>query len=289
MIARKGFYFILFVSWILCSCSPSLPEKIDNLNNGQITVVGHGGPGIQNMFSFVPLNTRKGFQKALKNPDLNGVEMDVQMSSDRKLVLFHDENLNKPTNGKGWVVEHSFNELLQYKYDADFFSSASRNHSIIGLESMLTELKMLRPQGTFVLDLKMFRGTEDDSKYTADYAQELVNVIHRTHTEKNACIESMNPFMLQSIQKIDSTLHLFFYTTKFDHGIEIAGKNKFYGITIKYIYASQQMIKSAHDTGLRVSLWGPRTRMANSKAIRMQPDYIQADRISDLLKKTENY
>lgn len=272
----------------LFSCK-QLPPQIENLNQGKIIAVGHGGPGIQNMFSFIPLNTKSGFEKALKNPNLMSVEMDVQMSADNKLVLFHDEKLEGKTNGKGKIVDHTFNELIAYKYATAFYNFGAGNYPIVALEEMLTELKSLRPNGTFVLDLKLYKDNREESFYLSTFAVELVNVINRTNTGNNVCIESMNLFMLQSIQKLDSTLKLFLYTTEFENGINIAAENKFYGVTIKYTKATKELVKLAHNKGLRVSLWGPRTKMANTKNIQLQPDYIQTDKISDLVQKVKRY
>src|SRR5688500_5279272 len=92
---------LLGLTLLLLSCS-SLPEKIDNLNNGQIHSIGHGGPGIQSFLNAMSYNTLSGFRKALSNEDLDGVEMDVQMSSNGKLVLFHDQELDI-TNCEGKV------------------------------------------------------------------------------------------------------------------------------------------------------------------------------------------
>ncbi len=278
----------IFCLAIFYSCI-STPEKIDNLSNGKITSIGHGGPGIQNMFSFVPLNTKAGFKKALKDPELDGVEMDIQMSSDGKLVLFHDEKLQHKTNGKGKVIEHRYDELIQYTYASSFYHFSPGKHPIVGLEDMLTELKSIRPEGVFVLDLKLYQGGLDEAKYIVDYGHELVNILHRTNTANNVCIESMNPFMLQTIQAKDSTLKLFLYTTEFENGIKIASENKFYGITIKYTKASKETVQLAHDKGLKVSLWGPRTKRQNSKTILLHPDYIQTDKINDLVKKLRKY
>jgi glycerophosphoryl diester phosphodiesterase len=278
----------IFFLILLGSCI-STPEKIDNLSNGKITSIGHGGPGIQNIFSFVPLNTKAGFKKAWKNQQLAGVEMDVQMSSDGKLVLFHDEKLQNKTNGKGKVIEHTYEELTQYTYANEFYHFSKGKHTIPGLEDVLTELKSSHPEATIVLDLKLYQGNMNEELYIRNYASELINTINRTQTYGNVCIESMNPRMLQVIQSLDKQLKLFLYTTEFENGIRIASENKFYGVTIKHTKASKETVQLAHSKGLRVSLWGPRTKRQNSIAIGMHPDYIQSDKINDLVKKLRKY
>jgi glycerophosphoryl diester phosphodiesterase len=284
----EPFLGLIFLCGCLLGCSPT-PDKIDNLNHGIIFSVGHGGPGIQNMFTFIPHNTLEGYKKACKRPKLDGVEMDVQMSSDQKLILFHDKKLSSKVYQTGLVVEHSFDDLISYTYALGFYNFNRGNYHLAGLEATLTELKNMRPHGVFVLDLKLYPGQTDEGTYLQAYATELVNIIHRTQTAANVCIESTNDGMLRLIQALDPHLHLFLYTSDIMQGIEVATQYKFYGITIKYTKATRETVKLAHEKGLRVSLWGPRSMAANTACIQLQPDYIQTDKINDLLNKLSKY
>lgn len=57
-----------------------------------------------------PENTIAAFRLALDS-GADGVEFDVQFSRDRVPVVIHDETLERTTNGKGGVAEHSLAEL----------------------------------------------------------------------------------------------------------------------------------------------------------------------------------
>ena len=50
-----------------------------------------------------PENSLPAFAAAVQNG--YGMEMDVQFSSDRKLLVFHDDTLTRMTGTKGWVRE----------------------------------------------------------------------------------------------------------------------------------------------------------------------------------------
>ena len=51
-----------------------------------------------------PENTMIAFEKCLEyNPE--AIEMDVQMTKDGELVVFHDEEVSRCTGAKGWVKE----------------------------------------------------------------------------------------------------------------------------------------------------------------------------------------
>lgn len=68
-------------------------------------VVGHRG-----MRSRYPENTIPSFLAAI-DAGVDALEFDVYPTSDRRLVITHDPNIDRCSNGSGPVVEHSFEEL----------------------------------------------------------------------------------------------------------------------------------------------------------------------------------
>lgn len=59
-----------------------------------------------------PENTLLAFEKALETP-CYGIELDVQMTCDGKLVIIHDEKVDRTTNGTGLISEKTFAEVRQ--------------------------------------------------------------------------------------------------------------------------------------------------------------------------------
>lgn len=57
-----------------------------------------------------PENTMTAFLEAEK-AGADGLELDVQLTSDGELVVIHDEKVNRTTNGNGFVKDFSFKEL----------------------------------------------------------------------------------------------------------------------------------------------------------------------------------
>jgi len=74
-----------------------------------ILKIGHrGAKGYQ------PENTLVSFQKAI---DLNvdGIELDVHLSSDGEIIVIHDETIDRTTNGKGFVNQLTTLDLKKYE------------------------------------------------------------------------------------------------------------------------------------------------------------------------------
>lgn len=58
-----------------------------------------------------PENTMPAFRRAIE-AGADGIEFDVQLSSDGHAVVIHDETLTRTTNGVGWVKDYRLAELL---------------------------------------------------------------------------------------------------------------------------------------------------------------------------------
>ncbi len=67
--------------------------------------IGHRGAPDE-----APENTMASFRRALEL-GADGIEFDVQETSDGQLVVIHDAMLDRTTNGTGAVLEHSFDQV----------------------------------------------------------------------------------------------------------------------------------------------------------------------------------
>ncbi len=67
--------------------------------------IGHRGAK-----GYVAENTLASFQKALEL-DVDGIELDVHLSSDGKVMVIHDETIDRTTSGKGFVNDFTSSDL----------------------------------------------------------------------------------------------------------------------------------------------------------------------------------
>jgi len=71
-------------------------------------LVGHRGYSKK-----YPENTILSFRKAIE-AGCDGVELDVRLSKDNKVVVFHDDILDRTTNGRGPIKNYTISELKSY-------------------------------------------------------------------------------------------------------------------------------------------------------------------------------
>ena len=69
------------------------------------SIIAHRGAS-----AYAPENTISAFQKAVDSK-ANGIELDIKFSFDRKIIIIHDQTVDRTTNGKGKVKDLSSMEL----------------------------------------------------------------------------------------------------------------------------------------------------------------------------------
>lgn len=86
-----------------------------------------------------PENTMAAFRKSLEL-GATGIETDVQMTKDGGLVLIHDEELSRTTNGSGYVKDKTLGEILEVDAGSWFGAEFTGQH-IPTLEDLLDLLQ----------------------------------------------------------------------------------------------------------------------------------------------------
>jgi glycerophosphoryl diester phosphodiesterase len=88
---------------------------------------------------YAPENTMAAFKKAVELGS-HGIECDVQMTKDGRLVVCHDETVDRTTDGKGFIKDMTFEQLREL--DAGkWFDERFRGERIPELKELLELVK----------------------------------------------------------------------------------------------------------------------------------------------------
>ena len=66
-----------------------------------------------------PENTMLAFKKAIE-AGADGIELDVHFSKDGEIVVIHDERVDRTSDGEGYVVEFTYEELSKFDASSSF-------------------------------------------------------------------------------------------------------------------------------------------------------------------------
>ena len=94
-----------------------------------------------------PENTLPSFAEAVR-VDSDVIELDVHLSKDGHLIVMHDEDVERTTNGKGLIRE------IKKLNAGSWFSSAYQNTKVPTLKEVLDLLVMRNFRGVLTIELK---------------------------------------------------------------------------------------------------------------------------------------
>ena len=192
-----------------------------------------------------PENTRLSFEKALDyKPD--AMEMDVQMTKDGELVVFHDEELGRMTRGvRGWVKNYTLDELKQLDIRGDFDVPVQR---ILTLDEYFDLVDSS--------DIKTFVELKNSFIVYSGMEEKVLEVIS-AHKQREKCIVySANHFSVMNFKAKAPDIEVCF---PFDNWVFDRGSYcEKYGVTMTipyYLSLTKQDIEDFHEHGVRVYPW----------------------------------
>ena len=86
--------------------------------------------------AYVPENTLPAFEKAV-DIGADGVELDIHLSRDGRLVVIHDEMLDRTTNGHGFVKDFTLAELKKLDAAIFVFRPSAKYMSCLPIQNFL--------------------------------------------------------------------------------------------------------------------------------------------------------
>lgn len=192
---------------------------------------------------YAPENTKAAFEKAIELK-ANGIELDLQKTKDGKIVIFHDDYIDKKSNGTGKIEEHTYQELLKLDFGS-WFDNKYKNEKIVLFEDFARDY--LKKDLTFAIELKVL-GIE----------KETLEIINKYKVHNKIYITSFLYDALENVRKIDSNIKLSWLIEDRINKENIEKLLKINGTQIcpRASLVSKEDIKIANNNGLGVRLWG---------------------------------
>lgn len=103
-----------------------------------------------------PENTMAAF-RAARELDAHGFELDVHATADGEVVVFHDATLDRTTNGRGRVLEHTLAELVALDAGFGFSPDGGRSFPHRGQGIMVPTLREVLeafPEVPLIIEIK---------------------------------------------------------------------------------------------------------------------------------------
>lgn len=206
-----------------------------------IEVYGHRGSAGTH-----PENTLVSF-KAAEKAGVHGIELDVQLTSDGIPVVIHDEQVDRTTNGVGWVKDYKYEELC--KLDAGGrYSKRFQGEAIPTLEDVLTwvETTSLKVNIELKTGYLSYPGIEE----------KVLTLIQQCHLIDRTVLSSFNHYSIKRItQQNDQVETAILLSDKLVHPWEYMKSTGAKSIHIEYHALDDYLMENASKYQIPVRVY----------------------------------
>ncbi len=188
--------------------------------------IGHRGAR-----AYAPENTIASFRKALEI-GVDAVELDVRKTKDDQLVVIHDADVKRTTDGKGLVGELTLKEIKGF---------SAGGEKIPTLEEALDFLDK---------KVKVFVELKE-----VGFEGQVLSMVHDKGVEKNVVIVSFLEDALKKVRDLDKDIETGLIYAKHKNPLKAALELKANYLVAFYRFVHTANVEKAHENGLKVIAW----------------------------------
>jgi len=188
--------------------------------------IGHRGAR-----AYAPENTLSSFKKALEI-GVDAVELDVRKTKDNQIVVIHDADVKRTTNGEGLVSELTLKEIKNLSADGE------------KIPTLEETLDFLDKKVKVFVELKE-TGIEE----------QVLSIAHAKSLRKNVVIISFLEDALKKVRELDKDMETGLIYAKHKNPIKAAIELKSNYLFALYRFTHTANVQKAHENGLKVVVW----------------------------------
>jgi len=212
--------------------------------------IGHRGAR-----AYAPENTIRSFKRALEI-GVDGVELDVRKTKDNQLVVIHDADVKRTTNGEGLVSELTLREIKGFSIEG--------GEKIPTLEEALDFLDK---------KVKVFVELKE-----AGVEEQVLSLVHAKDVEKSVVIVSFLEEALKKVRELDKDVETGLIYAKHKNPVKAALELKANYLLALYRFVHTVNVVKAHEEGLKVVVWTINTPQEVEEYAKKGVDGITSDK-----------
>lgn len=248
----------------------------------QPLVIAHRGAS-----GYAPENTIAAFRKAL-DIGADALELDLRQTKDSVLVVLHDSDVDRTTNGNGNVKDFTFSELQELDAGS-WFNKDFSDQKIPSLQEVIDLL-----DNTTIIIIELKGGNET----YPGIEERVVEIVKQNNIEVQTILKSFDPNVLERLRTIEPDIPLLYvYAVRIpwlgmiiDRGVTF---NSVYDLDVEYLqphrfFISESFVKDAQAKGYKIISWGVNSTEAINESLEFGVNGIETDypdKVIELIKK----
>ncbi len=213
---------------------------MENATHMPLILAHRGASGVR------PENTMPAFVEAV-NQHADGIELDIQLTKDGRIVVCHDEKINRTSNGKGYVKDYTLEELKKFSFD-----NGMREYAGVKIPEIDEVLELLK-DNDMILNIEL----KTNKFFYGGIEDRIVAAVERYNMTDRAIYSSFNHYTILRIKELSADARTAFLVS--DGFIDMPGYSYKHGV--EAIHPSKDILKypdfldNCDKYGVKVNVW----------------------------------
>jgi glycerophosphoryl diester phosphodiesterase len=236
--------------------------EIEAKNTGKVLVIGHRGA-----LGYAPENTMSSFKRGLEiGCDL--IELDVHMSADERIVVMHDADVSRTTDGRGHLKDMELAAIK--KLDAGVrFDERFRGERVPTLDEVLD---WARTRVGLVIEIK------GDPQPTEGIETQIIALIKHYGMMDAVMLISFYHEAVRRVKELEPRLATgILYSGQLVDTLAAAQAARADSVRPHWYYWTAQLVQQVHNAGLTASTWVANDEKVMKHLVEMGIDSIGCD------------
>lgn len=239
-----------------------MPAAIDLSRCNRPLLIGHRGYPAR-----FPENTLAGFEGAIR-AGCDMIELDVTLTKDRRLVVIHDDTLERTTNGRGLVREHTLADIK--RLDAGSWFAARFSAERV---PELSEVMALAA-GRCLVNVEIKTSAFDADEPSDAVERQVVNLLQASGAMDRVIVSSFDRRILERIAAMEAPPPLAFISDRpLDKGaLDFLLAIKAFSHHPRFTTLDRAQVERLHAAGLKVYPWTINTSEEAQRTLALEVD-----------------
>ncbi len=219
-----------------------------------------------------PENTLVAFQAAI-DAGADMLELDVLLTKDRKMVVIHDESLDRTTNGQGMVSDYTLSDLKALDAGS-WFDARFKGERLPTLEEVLDLMK-----GQVFLNIEVKRSAYEPHHPPDAIEKQIVELVTRKDAVESVLISSFEWRVLERVaaMKEAPAIAVLSLCPDEDHHAEACEKLGAFSWHPHYLAVKKEHVRKMHEAGILVFPYNADTPEDVERMLEMDVDGVIVD------------
>lgn len=237
VLIMSGIALLANISYIRQIYKGNVSLNVGILNRTQVTA--HRGAS-----KAAPENTMPAFEAAIES-GADYIELDVQLTSDGELVVFHDEDIKRTTNGTGILCDKTYNELIQYSAGSWF--SEDGEFDDVKIPTLAEVLEYVGHDILLNIEIK------SHGNVTAT-AEKVVELVEQYDIGSSCYITSFSYQALKKVKELQPKIKTALIANIAPS--TVYSQMKYIdAVSMNYLFVNSSVVNYAHHSGKKVFVW----------------------------------